>query len=197
MQALPFELIETFKTLLQEASDAGELEPTAMTLASADVDGRISARTVLLKDVDARGFVFYTNTTSNKGRQLTSNPRAACLFLWKALRKQVQVKIEGVVEAVTAEEADAYFATRPRGSQIGAWASLQSQPLDQRSTLTDRIDALEEKYRNRQVPRPPHWSGFRVLPDMIEFWYGKEFRLHERHRHHYINGRWQEQLLYP
>jgi pyridoxamine 5'-phosphate oxidase len=197
MQAPPIALIKTFQALLQEATAAGELEPTAMTVASADLDGRISARTVLLKELDARGFVFYTNTTSNKGRQLNSNPRAACLFLWKALRNQVQVKIEGIVEAVTPAEADAYFATRPRGSQIGAWASLQSQALDQRSTLSARISSFEETYAEQTVPRPPHWSGFRVLPDMIEFWYGKEFRLHERHRHSLINGQWQQQLLYP
>jgi pyridoxamine 5'-phosphate oxidase len=197
MQQPPAEILKTFNDLLQEASAAGELEPTAMTVASADLDGRISARTVLLKEVDARGFVFYTNFESNKGRQLQSNPRAACLFLWKALRNQVQVKIEGQVETVSAEEADAYFASRPRGSQIGAWASKQSEFLDRRETLTDRIAELELQYRDQAVPRPPHWSGFRVLPDMIEFWYGKEFRLHERQRHQWLDGRWQQQLLYP
>jgi pyridoxamine 5'-phosphate oxidase len=197
MLAPPVEVMQTFQALLQEATAAGELEPTAMTVASADLDGRISARTVLLKDVDARGFVFYTNYASNKGRQLQTNPRAACLFLWKALRNQVQVKIEGQVESVSDQEADAYFASRPRGSQIGAWASLQSQALDQRSRLTDRIAALEQQYQDQTVPRPPHWSGFRVLPDMIEFWYGKEFRLHERQRHQWLDGCWQQQLLYP
>ena len=186
-----------FRELLQEAHDADELEPTAMTVASADLDGRISARTVLLKDLDDRGFVFYTNYHSNKGRQLLSNPRAALLFLWKAVRRQVQVKVEGTVEQVSVRDADAYFASRARQSQLGAWASEQSQPLRDRQQLFDRLAAYEQQYVGREVPRPPHWSGFRVVPDMLEFWYGGESRLHDRHRYSLVGEHWQQQLLSP
>lgn len=168
-----------------------------MTLATSDSGGRISARTVLLKEQDQRGFVFYTNTLSNKGRQLEQHPRAALLFLWKSLRHQVQFKIEGVVEPVSALEADAYFQTRPRGSQIGAWASEQSQTLDQRSTLLQRVAQFEQKFADQIIPRPPHWSGFRVLPDMMEQWFGAPFRLHERTRYEIQSGAWTKRLLFP
>jgi pyridoxamine 5'-phosphate oxidase len=194
---LLIEALEEFKRLLQAAHDAGDPEPTAMTLATADVEGRISARTVLLKNVDERGFVFYTNYQSNKGRQLQSNPRAALLFLWKTLGHQTQVKIEGHVERVSDAEADLYFASRARASQIGAWASLQSQPLDHRDTLNARIDQYESKFNNRPVDRPPHWSGFRVVPEMIEFWHGQAHRLHERFRFEKRDVAWHKQMLYP
>lgn len=191
------EAIATFRALLAEASAAGDPEPTAMTVATADARGRPSARTVLLKHVDEQGFVFYTNFDSRKGRQLAANPQAALLFLWKTLREQVQVKVEGTVEPVTAAEADAYFASRPRESQIGAWASLQSQTLDSRATLERRIAEFSAKFEGGPVPRPPHWSGFRVVPEMIEFWYGAKFRLHERQRYARIEGRWTKRMLYP
>lgn len=191
------EAIATFRALLAEATAAGDPEPTAMTVATADARGRPSARTVLLKHVDEQGFVFYTNFDSRKGRQLAANPQAALLFLWKTLREQVQVKVEGTVEPVTAAEADAYFASRPRESQIGAWASLQSQTLDSRATLERRIAEFSAKFEGGPVPRPPHWSGFRVVPEMIEFWYGAKFRLHERQRYARIEGRWTKRMLYP
>jgi pyridoxamine 5'-phosphate oxidase len=191
------EAIAAFKALLQEAKDSGEPEPTAMTLATADAQGRPSARTVLLKEVDARGFVFYTNTLSNKGRQLAENPCAALLFLWKTLRQQVQFKVEGQVEAVSAEEADAYFKTRPRGSQIGAWASLQSQLLDDRASLLQRVADVSAQYEGLPIPRPPHWSGFRVLPQMMEQWFGQDYRLHERTRYECKAGRWLKSLRFP
>jgi pyridoxamine 5'-phosphate oxidase len=191
------EAIAEFARLLEAARMQGDPEPTAMILASADPDGRISARTVLLKEVDARGFVFYTNYESNKGRQLQSNPRAALLFLWKSLAQQVQVKVEGRVEQLSHAEADAYFATRPRGSQIGAWASKQSQDLPQRQDLLDRIAQFEQQFAGNPVPRPEHWSGFRVLPDMIEIWHGKPFRLHERTRYECTSGHWAKRELYP
>ncbi|WP_334132047.1 pyridoxamine 5'-phosphate oxidase [Silanimonas lenta] len=191
------EAIATFRALLAEATAAGDPEPTAMTVATADARGRPSARTVLLKHVDEQGFVFYTNFDSRKGRQLAANPQAALLFLWKTLREQVQVKVEGTVEPVTAAEADAYFASRPRESQIGAWASLQSQTLDSRETLERRIAEFSAKFDGGPVPRPPHWSGFRVVPEMIEFWYGAKFRLHERQRYARIEGRWTKRMLYP
>lgn len=194
---LPNSVVEEFRALLAEASRSGDSEPTAMTLASSDLDGRISARTVLLKEMDERGFVFYTNFESNKGRQLRSNPNAALLFLWKTLRMQVQVKVEGKVVQVSAEEADAYFASRPRESQIGAWASMQSAPLASREALEQRIAQFSEQYSGKPVPRPAHWSGFRLMPTMIEFWFGAPFRLHHRVRHTLTDGQWQSSTLFP
>lgn len=197
MSDLYAEALVTFRDLLDEAKSAGDPEPTAMTLATCDAMGKPSARTVLLKDFDERGFVFYTNFNSRKGQQLQVNPQAALLFLWKTLRHQVQAKIEGSVQPVTEAEADAYFASRPRASQIGAWASLQSETLDSRTTLDARIADLEREFDGREVARPPHWSGYRVLPDMIEFWYGVPARLHDRHRYERVDGEWTKRLLYP
>jgi pyridoxamine 5'-phosphate oxidase len=151
----------------------------------------------LLKGFDHRGFVFYTNFSSRKGRQLAANPQAALLFHWRHLREGVQVKIEGTVEPVSAEEADVYFASRPRGSQIGAWASLQSQPLASREQFDQRYADVEKQYEGAPVPRPPHWSGFRVVPERIEFWYGAQFRLHERQCYERSNGVWSQVMLYP
>jgi pyridoxamine 5'-phosphate oxidase len=193
------EALRTFATLLAEAKAAGDPEPTAMTFATVGQGGRPSARTVLLKAFDQRGFVFYTNFESRKGRQLAANPQAALLFLWKGLRgkEHVQAKIEGTVEPVSAAEADAYFASRPRESQIGAWASKQSQTLDSRETFDARYGEFEARFANIAVPRPPHWSGFRVLPELIEFWYGAQFRLHERQRYERLDGGWHRRMLYP
>ncbi len=196
MQLAPH-LLATFRQLLDAAIAAGEFEPTAMTLASSDEYGRISARTVLLKDADPEGFVFYTNTLSRKGKQLGVHPQAALLFLWKAIANHVQVRIEGRIASVTDAEADAYFASRPRESQIGAWASLQSEELDERATLERRIAEYTKQYEGGPVPRPPHWSGYRLEPDLIEFWYGRPFRLHERHQWAWKDGQWREALLYP
>ena len=197
MTDLYAQALDTFASLLKEATDGGDPEPTAMTVATADAQGRPAARTVLLKAFDARGFVFYTNYESRKGRQLTENPNAALLFLWKTLREQVQVKIEGTVEPVSLAEADDYFASRPRPSQIGAWASIQSQTLDSRDTFEARITAFEKKFEGVDVPRPPHWSGYRVVPERIEFWYGARFRLHERHHYQRVDGQWTKRMLYP
>lgn len=191
------EALASFGRLLDEARAAGDREPTAMTLATLDPDARLSARIVLLKEFDARGFVFYTNTRSRKGRALAAHPQAALLLHWKTLRDQVQVRIEGVVEPVAAAQSDAYFATRPRGSQLGAWASLQSEPLPDHATFEDRYARYEREYADRPVPRPAHWSGYRVVPDAIEFWYGKAFRLHDRHAYRCIDGVWTKSLLYP
>ena len=190
-------LLETFHALLAEARASEDPEPTAMTLATVDAAGQPSLRTVLLKDADARGFVFYTNFHSRKGEQLLADPRCALLFHWRWLRDGVQVNVQGRAERVSDAEADAYFATRPRGSQAGAWASLQSQTLDARKTLEDRLADVETRHSGRAIPRPPHWSGFRVVPARIEFWYGARHRLHERHLHELIDGRWQERMLYP
>lgn len=197
MTDLYAEALDTFATLLAEATAGGDPEPTAMTVATCDAHGRPSARTVLLKAFDARGFVFYTNYDSRKGQQLAANPQAALLFLWKQLREQVQVKIEGTVEPVGLAEADAYFASRPRPSQIGAWASLQSQTLSSRELFEARIDAFEKKFEGVDVPRPPHWSGFRVVPERIEFWYGAKYRLHERHHYERVDGQWRKRMLFP
>jgi pyridoxamine 5'-phosphate oxidase len=190
-------ILDTFRGLLAEAGAAGEPEPTAMVVSTAGTDGRISSRTVLLKDVDERGFVFYTNTLSHKGAQLAEHPRAALLFLWKSLRNQVQVRAEGAVEPVDAAEADAYFASRARESQVGAWASEQSRPLQSRAQLEARIAAFEQQFAGGPVPRPPHWSGYRVRPEAVEFWYGMAHRLHERHQYRFIDGAWRHGLLYP
>ena len=195
--SLLFEAFTHFRDLQERARGAGDPEPTAMTLATADGRGRVSARAVLLKELDGRGFVFYTNFESNKGRQVLSHPQCALLFLWKTLDRQVQVKIEGIAEPVTHCEADAYFAQRPRMSQIGAWASKQSQTLSGRDELMDRVREFEQRFEGQDVPRPPHWSGFRVVPDMIEFWYGADYRLHDRLRYELVDGEWTKRALYP
>jgi pyridoxamine 5'-phosphate oxidase len=197
MSILTKEILDTFNDLLGEAKASGDLEPTAMTVATVDSNGQPSARTVLLKGVDERGFVFYTNFNSRKGQQLADNPQAALLFHWKLVRAGIQVKIEGSVEPVTAAEADAYFASRPRPSQIGAWASLQSQTLPSREVFDERIAEVEKRYEGMPIPRPEHWSGFRVVPEMIEFWYGANFRLHERQHYDCADGQWQHRMLYP
>jgi len=192
---LSAEILAEFDACLEAARDAGEVEPTAMTVATRASSDGVSARTVLLKHHDERGFVFYTNLDSNKGRQLAAVPEAALVFHWKTIQRQVLV--EGSVEQVTDDEADAYFASRPRGSQLGAWASDQSQPLKSRAELLKRVVAAEARYFGRAVPRPPRWSGFRVLPRMVEFWNGKDSRLHDRFRYTLDAGAWKKQRLNP
>jgi len=189
------EIIERFSQGFDEAVGAGIPEPTAMTLSTVGEDARPAGRVVLLKDYDAEGFVFYTNTLSRKGQQLSANPQASLVFWWRETEQQVL--IEGRAHPVTDQEADAYFASRPRGSQIGAWASKQSAELESRQTLVDRVAELEAQYEGREIPRPPHWSGYRVDPDRVEFWYGREFRLHERILFTAGDGGWERRLLYP
>jgi len=188
-------MLAQFNEGFARAEAANVPEPTAMTLATVDQHGRPSARTMLLKGVDPEGFVFYTNLESRKGRQIAGNPNVALVFFWR--ETQEQVKVDGIVEPVSAAEADAYFASRPRGSQIGAWASLQSQPLDRRETFEQRIAEIEARHDGQDVPRPPHWSGFRVRPRRLEFWYGRKYRLHERVRYVLDGSEWVETLLYP
>lgn len=194
---LPEAVVGRFHDLLARAIEAGEPEPTAMGLATADAAGRPSLRVVLLKHLDREGFVFYTNTESDKGRQLAAHPQAAICVHWKHLDLQVQVRAEGGIEPVSAAEADAYFAVRPRGSQIGAWASQQSRPLASRDELERQIEAVERRFDGLEVDRPPHWSGYRLRPDRVEFWHGREFRLHDRFVFRLEGGGWQEQRLYP
>ncbi|HET7462495.1 MAG TPA: pyridoxamine 5'-phosphate oxidase [Longimicrobium sp.] len=188
-----------FGELLERArSDGGILEPTAMALATADADGRPSVRMVLLKGYDERGFVFYTNLESRKAQQLAENAFAALCFHWQPM--EVQVRIEGAVQPVTAEEADAYYTSRARGSRIGAWASRQSAQLDSYDTLVERVREFEEKFGEGDIPRPPFWSGYRVVPDRIELWFGRPSRLHERELYLRAGGdppRWTRELLYP
>ena len=187
--------IALFRVWLAEADLAEPNDPNAMTLATVDEAGLPDARMVLLKDVDARGFVFYTNLGSAKGRELAGQPRAALLFHWKSLRRQVRVR--GAVESVTAEEADAYFKSRARHSQIGAWASDQSRPLEGRFALEKRAAEYGLKFALGPVPRPPHWSGLRVLPEQIEFWRDRPFRLHERRLYGRAPEGWAARTLYP
>jgi pyridoxamine 5'-phosphate oxidase len=199
MTDLYAEALSTFAELFEEAKAGSELEPNAMTVATATADGRPSARTVLLKSFDSSGFVFYTHLHSRKGRELETNPRAALLFLWRSLHSAgIQVRIEGRVEVVGDDEADAYFASRAHLSQVGAWASAQSETLDSRDDFEDRIAQVEKKFEGREIPRPEGWSGFRVVPEVIEFWYGAEFRLHERWRYECdAVGEWDKRMLYP
>ncbi len=185
--------IALFSTLYERASHDCP-EPDATVLSTVDPDGRPSGRYVLLKDFDARGFVFYTNLESRKAKALASYPHAALTFYWPP---QTQVRIEGTVEPVTDAEADAYFATRPRGSQIGAWASAQSEPLASRAALADRVRECEGRFEGKTVARPPFWSGYRVVPGMIEFWSRDMARLHERVRFTRAHGPWTRSLLYP
>lgn len=191
------DIIDTFQALLDEARAAGDPEPTAMTLATAGTDGRVSARIVLLKGVDERGFRFFTNYESAKGAQLAAHPQVALCFHWKTVRHAVQVRVEGRSERLSAAESDAYFATRARMSQIGAWASMQSQTLPDRDTFDERVARYEKQFENGEVPRPPHWGGVLVVPDKVEFWYGARYRLHERVCWERQDDQWQSRLLYP
>jgi len=189
------EIIEQFNKAFKQARVCGEPEPSAMVLATSDCEGLVTSRTVLLKALDVNGFVFFTNTRSLKGKQLADCPRAAATFLWKASGCQVQ--LVGSVAQVPDEEADAYFATRDRGSQIGAWASRQSEPLDSRETLIQRVRDLELEYEGMEVPRPPHWTGYVLSPESVEFWTQREFRLHDRFLYTVVDGVWIKQRLNP
>ena len=172
-------------------------DPNGMAVATVDADGLPDVRMVLLKGWDARGFVFYTNVQSDKGRQLEADPKAALLFHWKSLRRQVRIR--GPVEPVTDAESDAYYAGRPRGSQVGAWASDQSRPLPSRAELEQRVDAIDAKYAGQAPPRPPFWRGYRVQPLSLEFWCDRRSRLHDRmvFRRSSLESSWTTLRLYP
>jgi len=190
----PFAL---FAAWLGEATASEPRDPTAMTVATVDADGLPNARMVLLKGVDERGFVFYTNMDSQKGRELDAHPQAALVFYWKSLNRQVRVR--GNIERVTTAEADAYFATRPKQAQIGAWASKQSAPLESRLAFEKAVALYAAKYALGTVPRPPNWSGYRVIPLKIEFWHDRPFRLHDRVEfgRSAIGAPWSKTRLYP
>jgi len=188
----PFQLFDEWYA---EAQTAEINDPDAMALATADSAGQPSVRMVLLKEDGPEGFVFYTNRESRKGDELAANPRASLLFHWKALRRQI--RIEGTIERVRDAEADAYFATRGRDSQLGAWASDQSRPLDSRATFEARFEQVKDQYEGQDVPRPPYWGGYRLIADRIEYWNDRPHRLHERRLFARGADGWTEGLLYP
>lgn len=187
--------IEQFQQWLHGALSEAIPEPNAMVLATADADGRASARTVLLKGVDTRGFAFFTNMLSRKGRELATNPAASLVFPWIAIRRQITVR--GPVQRVDDAESDAYFATRPRGSQLAAWASSQSEVLDARETLEAQLLRVQERFGDGPIPRPSHWGGYRLAPEEVEFWQGRPDRLHDRLRYVRSQAGWRLERLWP
>ncbi|SDS76348.1 Pyridoxamine 5'-phosphate oxidase [Halopseudomonas xinjiangensis] len=191
----PDEPMSLFATWFQQAVDIESTEPNAMMLATVDGEGQPHLRTLLLKGVDPRGFIFFTNYQSDKGRQLAEQPRAAMTFWWHDLERQV--RIEGQVERVSPDESDAYYHSRPVGSRLGAWASPQSQVIAGREVLEENLQSLQERYADNPPPRPEHWGGYRLVPELIEFWQGRSSRLHDRLCYRLENGLWSRIRLAP
>lgn len=191
----PDEPMSLFATWFQQAVEIESTEPNAMMLATVDDAGQPHLRTLLLKGVDPRGFIFFTNYQSDKGRQLAAQPRAAMTFWWHDLERQV--RIEGQVERVSPDESDAYYHSRPVGSRLGAWASPQSQVIGGREVLEQNLQALQERYADNPPPRPEHWGGYRLVPTLIEFWQGRSSRLHDRLCYRLENGLWSRARLAP
>lgn len=187
--------LDQFRVWMADAVRAGAKEPTAMALATAGADGAPDARMVLLNDLDDRGFVFFTNLESVKAAQLDGRPRAALTFWWYETWRQVRVR--GRVERVDDADAAAYFATRPRDAQVGAWASHQSRPIDSRAALDDEVQRIDERFAGVEVPKPPYWGGYRVVPDEVEFWQGRHGRLHDRLLYRREDGGWRRTRLQP
>jgi len=191
-EAEPYRL---FGRWLEDATASEPNDPNALALATVDADGMPDVRMVLLKGFDERGFVFYTNFESAKGEEILSSMKAAMCFHWKSLRRQIRIR--GPVEQVSDAEADEYYASRPRGSRIGAWASRQSRPLESRFALEKAVAEYTAKYAIGEIPRPPHWSGFRIVPQSIEFWHDRPFRLHDRVKFTHAQDSWTRTRLYP
>jgi pyridoxamine 5'-phosphate oxidase len=187
--------IAQVRAWLADADAAGVVLPNAMALATVGSDGSPSVRHVLLRHITETGITFFTNRTSRKARELAANPRAACTLYWRELDRQVILR--GAVTELAAAESDAYFATRPRDAQLGAWASEQSRPLDDRATLERRVEEARERFADRDVPRPAHWGGYLLTPDEVECWQGRPYRLHDRFRYTHDNAGWRLERLYP
>lgn len=194
---LNLEILATLRNLIDEARRNGDPEPGAVNVATVGADGKVSARMVLLKRVDERGLCFFTDYRSEKAQAIEAHPQVALTLHWKHLQPAAQVRVEGRAEKLSAEESDIYFATRARLSQLGAWASEQSSTLPDRKLLEQRIEQREHEFENHEIPRPGHWGGYRVVPEMVEFWYAHVHRLNERERWELIEGEWRKRLLYP
>jgi pyridoxamine 5'-phosphate oxidase len=192
LQADPF---LQFKYWFEQAISAQLPEPNAMILSTVSASGAPSSRTVLLKELDSQGFVFFSNYASRKGREIAANQQVCLLFYWAELERQV--RIEGQIEKISEADSDAYFASRPRGSQLGAWASSQSECLDSREVLEQTLQALEQEYAEKAIPRPPHWGGYRVVPNAVEFWQGRPSRLHDRLLYQIEGQNWRVTRLFP
>lgn len=194
---LNLEILATLRNLIEEARRSGDPEPGAVNVATVDAQGHVSARMVLLKHIDERGVTFFTDYRSEKAQAIEAHPQIALTLYWKHLKPAAQVRIEGRAEKLDAGESDAYFSSRVRLSQLGAWASEQSATLPGRELLEQRVAMREREFADRPVPRPPHWGGYRVVPQTVEFWYAHEHRLNERVRWELVEGEWKQRLLYP
>jgi pyridoxamine 5'-phosphate oxidase len=194
---LPQEVLDTLRRLFDEAKRGGDPDAAPMCVSTAGPDGRVSARMVLLKQIDERGLCFFSNYESDKGGQIDAHPQVAVTLYWPQLQSPVQIRVEGRAERLAAAESDAYFATRSRLRQLGAWASQQSRTLPSRAFLADEVARYEREFEGRPVPRPPHWGGYRVVPDQVEFWHPHKDRLNERERWDLFEGEWRKRLLYP